>query len=196
MSTVARSAVLGSMAALGLLLLSSTGTRAAQGGQAPDAAPNAAVAAPATTQKAVAAPSQKDMAAIPAKSTLPRVVVHKTAACGCCHLWVEHLQQSGFPVEVHDTDDLSAVKTRLGVPVGKGSCHTAEVDGYLVEGHVPATDIQRLLQQRPRARGLVLPGMPLGSPGMETPDGRVTPYTVELVGEDGSVTAFSQHGSR
>ncbi|MCQ4163651.1 DUF411 domain-containing protein [Tahibacter harae] len=109
---------------------------------------------------------------------------------------MEHLQQSGFPVEVHDSDDLSAVKARLGVPVGKGSCHTAEVGGYLVEGHVPAADIRRLLQEKPRARGLVLPGMPPGSPGMEMPDGRVAPHTVELVGEDGSVSAFSQHGSR
>lgn len=196
MSTTARVSVRWNLAGLGLLLLCGTGVYAAQTGPAPDAASSAAAAVPMTTHKPAAAPAANDSAAAPAKSALPRVVVHKTAACGCCHLWVEHLQQSGFPVEVHDTDDLSAVKARLGVPVGKGSCHTAEVEGYLVEGHVPASDIQRLLLQRPHARGLVLPGMPLGSPGMEVPDGRVTPYTVELVGEDGSVSAFSQHGSR
>lgn len=122
------------------------------------------------------------------------LVVHKSPTCGCCGLWVEHMQQAGFHVEVIDTDDLGPVKQRLGVPFGKGSCHTAEVGGYVIEGHVPAEDVLRLLAERPRARGLVLPGMPLGSPGMEVPDGRVQAYTVELVAEDGSVTPFSQHG--
>ena len=108
---------------------------------------------------------------------------------------LEWMQRAGFEVEVRDTDNLHPVKARLGVPYGKGSCHTAEVDGYLIEGHVPADDIRRLLAERPKARGLVLPGMPLGSPGMETPDGRVQPYTVELVAQDGSTSAFRQHGS-
>lgn len=118
------------------------------------------------------------------------MVVHKSPTCGCCGLWVEHMQQAGFSVEVIETDDLAPIKERLGVPYGKGSCHTAEVDGYVIEGHVPAEDIRRLLAERPKARGLVLPGMPLGSPGMEVPDGRVQPYTVELVAEDGSSSAF------
>jgi hypothetical protein len=118
------------------------------------------------------------------------MVVHKSPTCGCCGLWVEHMQQAGFSVEVIETEDLAPVKERLGVPYGKGSCHTAEVDGYVIEGHVPAEDIRRLLAERPKARGLVLPGMPLGSPGMETPDGRVQPYTVELVADDGSTSAF------
>ncbi len=125
----------------------------------------------------------------------PLVVVHKTPTCGCCTAWVDHMRQAGFPVEVRDSVDLHPVKSRLGVPPGKGSCHTAEVGGYLVEGHVPAEDVARLLDERPRARGLVLPGMPIGSPGMEAPDGRVEPYTVELVAEDGSVVPFSRHGS-
>jgi len=125
----------------------------------------------------------------------PLIIVHKTPTCGCCSLWVEHVQRAGFTVEVRDTDDLHQVKTRLGVPLGKGSCHTAEVDGYLVEGHVPADDIRQLLAERPKARGLVLPGMPLGSPGMEMPDGRVQPYTVEIVAEDGTVSPFRRHGS-
>ncbi|NLG60473.1 MAG: DUF411 domain-containing protein [Gammaproteobacteria bacterium] len=121
------------------------------------------------------------------------MVVHKTPTCGCCGLWVDHVREAGFPVEVHDMDDLGPVKQRLGIPYGKGSCHTAEVDGYAIEGHVPAEDIKRLLAERPDARGLVLPGMPMGSPGMEMPDGRTQPYTVELVRPDGSTEAFASH---
>ena len=126
-------------------------------------------------------------------SALPLVVVHKTPTCGCCGLWVDHVREAGFPVEVHDMDDLGPVKQRLGIPYGKGSCHTAEVDGYAIEGHVPAQDIKRLLAERPEARGLVLPGMPMGSPGMEMPDGRSQPYMVELVRPDGSTEAFASH---
>jgi hypothetical protein len=122
--------------------------------------------------------------------TTPAMVVHKTPSCGCCGLWVEHMRQAGFTVEVRDTDDLAPIKAGLGVPYGKGSCHTAEIDGYVIEGHVPAEDVRRLLTERPKARGLVLPGMPLGSPGMEMPDGRVQSYTVELVKEDGSTSTF------
>jgi hypothetical protein len=94
---------------------------------------------------------------------------------------------------VRDAHNVHPVKQRLGVPYGKGSCHTAEVGGYVIEGHVPAGDIKRLLAQRLDARGLVLPGMPLGSPGMEMPDGRTQPYTVELVTDDGTTEAFAQH---
>lgn len=118
------------------------------------------------------------------------MVVHKTPTCGCCGLWVEHMRDAGFKVDVRDTNDLEPIKVTLGVPNGKGSCHTAEIDGYVIEGHVPAEDVRRLLSERPNARGLVLPGMPLGSPGMETPDGRVQAYTVELVAEDGSTSTF------
>lgn len=128
-----------------------------------------------------------------AEASLPLLVVHKSPSCGCCGLWVEHMQQAGFPVEVRDTNELSPIKERLGVPYGKGSCHTAEVAGYVIEGHVPADDVKRLLAQRPDAKGLVLPGMPLGSPGMETPDGRMDSYTVELVANDGTTSAFARH---
>jgi hypothetical protein len=131
---------------------------------------------------------------LPAKNALPLVVVTKSPTCGCCKGWVEHMRKSGFPVEVHDVLNLDPVKTRVGVPAGKGSCHTAEVGGYFVEGHVPAGDIKRLLAEKPAGKGLVLPGMPLGSPGMELPDGSTQPYTVELVANDGSTHAFSQHG--
>lgn len=128
-----------------------------------------------------------------ADATLPRMVVHKSASCGCCGSWVEHMRAAGFQVDIRESDDLNAVKQRVGVPLGKGSCHTAEVGGYFVEGHVPAQDIKRLLAQQPDAKGLVVPGMPAGSPGMEMPDGTTQPYTVELVGSDGSTTAFSRH---
>ena len=86
------------------------------------------------------------------------------------------------------------IKQGLGVPVGKGSCHTAEVGGYMIEGHVPAEDVRRLLAEKPDARGLVLPGMPMGSPGMEVPSGEVSPYTVELVRQDGTTAAYATHG--
>ncbi|MNT42044.1 hypothetical protein D3C72_1784430 [compost metagenome] len=125
---------------------------------------------------------------------LPLAIVHKTASCGCCGVWADHLKAAGFPVEIRDTDDMHPVKQRLGVPAGKASCHTAEIGGYVVEGHIPASDIKRLLKERPTARGLVLPGMPAGSPGMEMPDGYVQPYTVELVLADGGTEPFAQHG--
>lgn len=125
---------------------------------------------------------------------LPLLVVTKTPTCGCCHLWVEHMKQAGFQVEIHDVDDMGPAKERLGVPYGKGSCHTAEVGGYFVEGHVPAADVKRLLAETPDAKGLTLPGMPLGSPGMEMPDGRVQPYVVELVAKDGSTSPYASHG--
>jgi len=130
-----------------------------------------------------------------AAAALPEVHVYKDANCGCCSLWVNHLRDAGFKVKVTDTVDMGAVKHRVGVPYGKGSCHTAEVGGYFIEGHVPAQDIKRLLAQRPAAKGLVLPGMPLGSPGMEVPSGVVQPYTVELVGGNGTTRQWSRHGT-
>lgn len=127
-------------------------------------------------------------------AALPVVLVHKTPTCGCCGAWVEHMRAAGFQVQVEERADLEPVRQRLGVPDGKVSCHTAQVGGYFVEGHVPADDVKRLLAERPRARGLAVPGMPLGSPGMETPDGRVQPYTVERVEPDGTTTTYARHG--
>ncbi len=129
-----------------------------------------------------------------AEPALPAVAVHKSATCGCCKLWVERLRSAGFEVEVHDVDNLNAVKQRVGIPYGMGSCHTAEVEGYFVEGHVPVEDIKRLLRERPDAKGLTVPGMPAGSPGMEVPSGEVQPYDVMLVGRDGSTSVFAHHG--
>ncbi|MBA2238471.1 MAG: DUF411 domain-containing protein [Lysobacter sp.] len=129
-------------------------------------------------------------------SALPLVVVNKTASCGCCGVWVDHMREAGFEVQVNNVDNVNPIKERVGVPLGKGSCHTAEVGGYFIEGHVPAEDVKRLLAEKPDARGLAVPGMPLGSPGMEVPDGTVHPYTVELVGRDGQTSAFAEHGPR
>lgn len=125
---------------------------------------------------------------------LPVMLVHKNASCGCCGAWVDQMRAAGFSVDVRDVDNLDAVKARVGVPAGKGSCHTVEVGGYFVEGHVPALDIKRLLAEKPEAKGLVVPGMPAGSPGMEMPDGRVQPYVVELVARDGTTSDFARHG--
>lgn len=153
----------------------------------PAPAPPAATATQAQ-QQATAAQAQSP---VPVQ---PLLVVHKNPSCGCCGLWIEHMHEHGFAVEVRDVDDMGPVKERVGVPVAMGSCHTAEVAGYFVEGHVPAADVQRLLAERPDARGLTVPGMPLGSPGMEAPDGRVQPYEVLLVGRDGGTSTWSRHG--
>lgn len=131
--------------------------------------------------------------AVPVASGLPTLVVHKTPTCGCCHQWVAHMQQAGFTVQTHDHDDLAGIKTEHGVPRDKQSCHTALVDGYVIEGHVPADDVKRLLAERPDIRGLTVPGMPAGSPGMEMPDGRVDAYAVEAIGKDGGTTVFARH---
>ncbi|WP_313231834.1 DUF411 domain-containing protein [Stenotrophomonas acidaminiphila] len=150
---------------------------------------------PAATHAAQSDIPQTEVAAQPQR-LLPSVKVHKSATCGCCQLWVEHLERAGFTVEVHNSEDLNPIKERLGVPYGRGSCHTAEIDGYIVEGHVPVQDILRLLNERPAGRGLVLPGMPAGSPGMEMPDGRVQPYAVDLILPDGTTKPYALHGRR
>ena len=101
----------------------------------------------------------------PAAAT--EIEVYKSATCGCCKEWVKHLQDNGFSVKAHDVPNITAHKTANGVPAKLASCHTAKVDGYVIEGHVPASDIKRLLKERPAVSGLAVPGMPVGSPGME-----------------------------
>jgi hypothetical protein len=110
----------------------------------------------------------------------PAITVHKDPDCGCCAGWVEHLRAAGFPVTTIETTRLNAVKARLGVPSDLAACHTAEVAGYVLEGHVPATALARLLAEKPKAVGLAVPGMPAGSPGME--GGTPEPYDVVLFG--------------
>jgi hypothetical protein len=124
-------------------------------------------------------------------ATLPRITMHKDPNCECCSLWARHVEGAGFPVSVVADTHMDAFKRSVGVPAGKGSCHTAQVEGYFIEGHVPVEDIQRLLAERPDARGLAAPGMPIGSPGMPGP---ARPYTVYLIDKDGSSTPYSQHG--
>jgi hypothetical protein len=116
-------------------------------------------------------------------ATEPLVTVHKDPDCGCCSGWVQHLQKAGFPTKVLDAKDLYAVKTRLGVPDDLAACHTAEVAGYVIEGHVPAVALKRLLAEKPDAAGLAVPGMPVGSPGME--GAPVEKYEVVLFGPSG-----------
>jgi hypothetical protein len=117
------------------------------------------------------------------------IKVHKNPNCGCCGGWVQHLRDAGFAVaveDVQDASDLVAVRKRLRVPPELAACHTAEVDGFVLEGHVPAQAVQRLLMERPKALGLAVPGMPIGSPGME--GGQPQPYTVVLFGPAGQTT--------
>lgn len=111
------------------------------------------------------------------------ITVHKDPNCGCCSGWVAHLRDAGFAVRVDEASDLELVRSRLGVPTDLVACHTAEVDGYLIEGHVPAPALRRLLSERPAAKGLAVPGMPAGSPGME--GGQSQPYAVILFGPEG-----------
>lgn len=126
--------------------------------------------------------------AVPADS-LPEVTVWKTPTCGCCGKWVNHLEASGFTVHTKVLADLSGIKSERSVPARLESCHTAEVDGYVVEGHVPADAILRLLRERPAVAGIAVPGMPAGSPGMEAGDFR-QPYQVLTFDGDGGVEVF------
>jgi len=125
--------------------------------------------------------------------TKPVIEVWKTPTCGCCHDWIKHLQSNGYEVKTHDVSDATKrdYRQRLGLADKFGSCHTALVGGYLLEGHVPARDIQRLLKEKPKAVGLAAPGMPQGSPGMET--ATPVPYETLLVQADGSTTVFAKH---
>jgi hypothetical protein len=136
---------------------------------------------------AVTAPAGATAAPVP-------VEVWKAPTCGCCKDWISHLESNGFKVKVHDTGN-TAARSRLGIPMRLGSCHTAQVEGYVIEGHVPAREIQRLLSERPSAVGLAVPGMPIGSPGMDGPvyGTRKDPYDVLLVRKDGSTTSYQSY---
>jgi hypothetical protein len=124
----------------------------------------------------------------------PAITVHKDPTCGCCSGWVRHLQNAGFATNVIETRDLDAVKNRLGVPDDLAACHTAELAGYVIEGHVPAAALKRLLAEKPNAAGLAVPGMPIGSPGME--GGAPEKYDVVLFGPNGRRTYMSFIGEQ
>jgi len=119
------------------------------------------------------------------------IEVYKSATCMCCSKWVAHLEAAGFKVNATNVDDVASYKTSNNVPRQLGSCHTAVVDGYVIEGHVPAEDVKRLLEERPEVVGIAVPGMPLGSPGMEAPNPQS--YAVMAFDEDGNVTQFAYH---
>ena len=120
-----------------------------------------------------------------------RVEVFKSPYCGCCEKWVEHMHKAGFSVVTRDVNDVPAARKAAGMPERFGSCHTAKVGGYVVEGHVPAADVRRLLKEKPKALGLAAPGMPQGSPGMETDHPHA--YDTLLVQADGSYKVFAKH---
>lgn len=122
---------------------------------------------------------------------LPSITVYKSPTCGCCGNWVAHLEENGFKVKTVDTNEGRLIKTRYGVPGDLTSCHTGLVDGYVVEGHVPADDIKQMLADRPEISGISVPGMPMGSPGME--GNRVDPYDVIAFHKDGSRSVFASH---
>jgi hypothetical protein len=128
------------------------------------------------------------------KSAQPAIEVWKSATCDCCGAWVKHLEANGFAVKVNDVSPtaLSALKRQAGIDDKLASCHTAKIDGYMVEGHVPATDIKRLVAERPEAVGLTVPGMPIGSPGMEQGE-ETEPYEVLLLEKDGGTEVFAKH---
>ena len=123
----------------------------------------------------------------------PVVEVYKSPTCGCCTKWVTHLQAHGFATRVTNLEDLSQSKAKYQVPGRMQACHTAVVDGYIVEGHVPAADIQRLLKERPAVAGLAVPGMPIGSPGMEVPGMKAQPYRVFTFDKRGQLQVFASH---
>ncbi|MBA4178103.1 MAG: metal-binding protein [Leptothrix sp. (in: Bacteria)] len=132
--------------------------------------------------------------ALPALSAspLPEVQVFKSPTCGCCGAWVTHMRSTGFTVKVIEVNDAGVERKRLGMPDRYGSCHTATVDGYLLEGHVPAAEVKRLLAKRPKALGLAAPGMPQSAPGMDVP-GRKDPYQVLLVDASGQSSVFANY---
>lgn len=121
---------------------------------------------------------------------LPTVLVYKSPTCGCCNGWVEHLEAAGFTVDARDVRDLMSVKRDAGVPTPMSSCHTAIVGGYVVEGHVPAEQVERLLHEQPEVEGIAVPGMPIGSPGMEGPN--AAPYQVLSFTRDGQAAVFAE----
>ena len=121
----------------------------------------------------------------------PTVTVYKTRTCGCCAKWVDHLRANGFEAAVNDVPSTDEYRKKFGVPDSLISCHTAVVNGYAVEGHIPAADIHRLLKEKPKAKGIAVPGMPIGSPGMEGP--RRDAYAVYLFDATGKTTVFQKH---
>jgi hypothetical protein len=151
----------------------------------PDAGPMAGPPADAST-----APALTLVGDAPAPGVIQ---VFKSPTCGCCNDWIRHLEEHGFTVETRDIPNMMAVKAELGMPGELGSCHTARIAGYLIEGHVPADDIRRLLDERPDVRGLAVPGMPVGSPGMEVEGRPADSYEVLAFDARGETSVFAAY---
>jgi hypothetical protein len=127
-----------------------------------------------------------------AQAALPEVQVYKSPTCGCCGAWVEHMRKAGFAVKVNEVTDTSAARKRFGMPDRFASCHTATVSGYVLEGHVPASEVKRMLAAKPKAVGLAVPSMPPSAPGMDVP-GRNDPYQVLLVDASGQYSVYANY---
>jgi len=132
------------------------------------------------------------MGAVASDTGEPVVTVYKSPTCGCCGAWGDHMRENGFTVVEKNTSDLWRIKALAGVPEDLSSCHTATVDGYVIEGHVPAGDVRRLLEEKPTAGGLAAPGMPASSPGMDVP-GDTSPYDTILFGGAGGTSVYARH---
>jgi hypothetical protein len=130
--------------------------------------------------------------AMSANASAATLLVTKSATCGCCAHWVEHMKKAGFTVKVNTVEDVTPTARRLGVPDALRSCHTSEIGGYVIEGHVPAADVKRLLATKPKATGIAVPGMVMGSPGMEHGDHK-QPYQVVLFEKSGKTKVFASH---
>ena len=146
--------------------------------------------APALAASGNVAASTNESAAPTDGNALPTALVYKTPTCGCCNLWVDHLREAGFEVDARNLNDLIPVKIDAGVPPRMSSCHTALIDGYVVEGHIPAEHVKRLLDERPDIVGIAVPGMPIGSPGMEGIGAR--PYQVLSWDREGNVEVYAE----
>ena len=143
----------------------------------------------------IAAASVLVLSAVSSGQQKPKPVpmsVYKSPACGCCANWVDYMRKNGFDAKVQDVDNIGAVKLKLGVREEFSSCHTTEVGGYIVEGHVPVEVVQRMLKERPKIAGIAVAGMPAGSPGMEVPSGKKDSYNILAFTSDGKTTVYER----
>jgi hypothetical protein len=178
--------------AFGLAALAVVGGAAVVLGSRPSspAGPPAMAATSGPASSAAASPMASVLEPAPDADVIQ---VYKSPTCGCCGDWVEHLREHGFEVEVVDRPNMAAVKSELGLPGDMASCHTAIIAGYLVEGHVPAPDIQRMLAERPEVAGLAVPGMPVGSPGMEVEGRPADAYDVLAFDRQGTTSVWASY---
>jgi hypothetical protein len=131
-----------------------------------------------------------------AKTAQPVMEVYKSETCGCCTEWINHLRDNGFKVNAHNVPNTAAYRSKLGVPASLGSCHTGSAGGYAFEGHVPAADIKRLLAEKPKAAGLAVPGMPVGSPGMEVAGQVADAYDVLIFQKNGKYKVYRHYAAK